>query len=35
VVHDEGRRAMPLPVRQVLRLIGASDFLYLYLTKAD
>ena len=33
VVHDEGRRAMPLPVRQVLRLIGASDFLYL--TKAD
>ncbi|REF36183.1 nitroreductase family deazaflavin-dependent oxidoreductase [Thermasporomyces composti] len=33
VVHDESRRPMPLVVRQVLRLIDASHFLYL--TEAD
>lgn len=29
IVHDPRRRAMPWPVRQVLRLIGADDFLQL------
>src|SRR5690348_8734356 len=29
VVHDPSRRRFPLPVRLVLRIIGASDFLQL------
>jgi hypothetical protein len=29
VVHDPRRRAVGWPVRQVLRLIGANDFLHL------
>ncbi|EHR50566.1 deazaflavin-dependent nitroreductase family protein [Saccharomonospora marina XMU15] len=29
LVHDETRSAMPAPVRQVLALIGVSDFLHL------
>lgn len=33
VVRDEERRAMPFVVRHILRLIDASDFLYL--TKAS
>ncbi|HVV10351.1 nitroreductase family deazaflavin-dependent oxidoreductase [Amycolatopsis sp.] len=31
VVHDESRETMPLGVRQILGLIGVSDFLYLRL----
>ena len=29
VVHDPSRRRFPLPVRTILRVIGASDFLQL------
>jgi deazaflavin-dependent oxidoreductase (nitroreductase family) len=29
IVHDDQRRAMPFPVRQILGLIGVTDFLYL------
>lgn len=29
IVHDEQRRAMPFPVRQILGQIGVTDFLYL------
>jgi deazaflavin-dependent oxidoreductase (nitroreductase family) len=33
LVHDEERRAMPGPVRVVLGLVGASDFLELTLAR--
>jgi deazaflavin-dependent oxidoreductase (nitroreductase family) len=29
IVHDQSRRAMPPGVRQFLRLVGVTDFLYL------
>ncbi|GHF75847.1 deazaflavin-dependent oxidoreductase (nitroreductase family) [Amycolatopsis bartoniae] len=29
IVHDEQRRAAPVPVRQVLTLVGVTDFLHL------
>ncbi|NIJ12652.1 deazaflavin-dependent oxidoreductase (nitroreductase family) [Saccharomonospora amisosensis] len=29
LVHDETRSAMPFPVRQVLALVGVTDFLHL------
>jgi deazaflavin-dependent oxidoreductase (nitroreductase family) len=29
IVHDETRRATPFAVRQILRLAGVTDFLYL------
>jgi deazaflavin-dependent oxidoreductase (nitroreductase family) len=29
IVHDETRRDMPFGVRQILRLAGVTDFLYL------
>jgi deazaflavin-dependent oxidoreductase (nitroreductase family) len=29
LVHDQTRKAMPVPIRQILGLIGVTDFLYL------
>ena len=34
VVHDPTRRRFPFPVRIVLRIIGATDFLHLSATRA-
>jgi deazaflavin-dependent oxidoreductase (nitroreductase family) len=35
IVHDPTRRRFPLPVRIVLRLIGATDFLQLSTSRAQ
>ena len=34
IVHDPTRRRFPLPVRFVLRLIGATDFMQLSISRA-
>ena len=35
IVHDPTRRRFPLPVRIVLRLIGATDFMQLSISRAQ
>ena len=35
IVHDPSRRRFPLPVRIVLRLIGANDFMQLSISPAQ